>query len=105
MKYIKIILFILVFVPQIPKILAESPKEPVKVEIGIYLLDLYDLDLKSGSFIGDFYIWLRWKGDLDPTKFEFMNGEMEARDNPDQKKIGDLNYISYRMRGKGSFLD
>jgi hypothetical protein len=29
-----------------------------------------------------------------------MNGEMQARDNPDQKKIGDLNYISYRMRGK-----
>jgi hypothetical protein len=79
---------------------AEDAKKPTEVEIGIYLLDLYDLDLKSGSFIGDFYLWLRWKGDLDPTKFEFMNGEMEARDNPDQKKIGDLNYISYRMRGK-----
>ena len=72
-----------------------------QVEIGIYLLDLYDLDLKSGSFIGDFYLWLRWKDDeLDPTKFEFMNGEMVARDNPDRKKVGDLNYMSYRVRGK-----
>jgi hypothetical protein len=72
-----------------------------QVEIGIYLLDLYDLDLKSGSFIGDFYLWLRWKDDeLDPTQFEFMNGEMVARDNPDRKKVGDLNYMSYRVRGK-----
>lgn len=72
-----------------------------QVEMGIYLLDLYDLDLKSGSYIGDFYLWLRWKDDeLDPTKFEFMNGEMVARDNPDRKKVGDLNYMSYRVRGK-----
>lgn len=78
----------------------ESKQEPNKVEIGIYLLDLYDLDLKFGSFIGDFYLWLRWRGDFDPTKFEFMNGEMLGKDNPDPRKIGDLNYVSYRMRGK-----
>ena len=44
--------------------IADDAKKPTQVEIGIYLLDLYDLDLKSGSFIGDFYFWLRWKGDL-----------------------------------------
>jgi len=87
--------------PFAPHILCDqADKGPAKVEIGIYLLDLYDLDLKFGSFIGDFYLWLRWRGDIDPTKFEFMNGEMLGKDNPDPKKIGNLNYVSYRMRGK-----
>jgi hypothetical protein len=75
-------------------------KKPTQVEIGIYLLDVYDLDLKNSSYVADFYLWLRWKGDLDPRKFELMNGELSVKDNPDEQKFGDLNYVSYRVRGK-----
>jgi hypothetical protein len=73
---------------------------PTVVSIGIYMLDFYNLDLKNGSYTADFYMWMRWRGDLDPRKFEFMNGEMEFRGEPDEKKIGDLTYVSYRVRGK-----
>lgn len=73
---------------------------PIPVEIGIYLLDVYDLDLKNSSYVADFYIWLRWKGDLDPRKFELMNGELDVKENPDEQKFGDTNYVSYRVRGK-----
>ena len=72
---------------------------PVPVDIGIYLLDVYDLDLKNGSYVADFYIWLRWQGDLEPRNFELMNGKLDVKENPDEQKIGDVNYVSYRVRG------
>jgi len=78
----------------------KTASAPVPVEIGIYLLDVYDLDLKNSSYVADFYIWLRWKGELDPRKFELMNGELDVKENPDEQKIGDINYVSYRVRGK-----
>ena len=78
----------------------EIKTPPTDVDIGIYLLDVYDLDLKNGSYVADFYIWLRWQGDLDPRKFEFMNGEFQVKENPDERKIGDVNYVCYRVRGK-----
>lgn len=79
---------------------AEKRKAPHFVDIGIYLLDVYDLDLKNSSYVADFYIWLRWKGELDPRKFELMNGELDVKENPDEQKIDELNYVSYRVRGK-----
>lgn len=79
---------------------AGGERKPTNVDIGIYLLDVYDLDLKNGSYVADFYIWLRWKGELDPRKFELMNGELDVKENPDERKIGDINYVCYRVRGK-----
>lgn len=79
---------------------AGTDGDPSVVDIGIYLLDVYDLDLKNSSYVADFYVWLRWKGELDPRKFELMNGELDIKENPDEQKIGDINYVSYRVRGK-----
>ncbi len=47
---------------------------PQKVYTGIYLMNLYNLDVNEYSFYADFYIWFRWKGDLDPCSIEFVNG-------------------------------
>jgi len=45
-----------------------------KVYVGIYLMNLYDFDMASNSFAADFYLWCKWKGDLDPvTGLEFVN--------------------------------
>ena len=52
----------------------EKPKkEPQKVYTGIYLMNVYDLDINGYSYYADFYLWFRWKGKLDPTKIEFVN--------------------------------
>jgi len=64
------------------------------------MVDLYDLSIKDESFIGDFYLWMTWRGNLNPENFEFMNGEMEAKEHPDIKKKDGLNYICWRCRGK-----
>ena len=74
--------------------------QPTEVKVGLYMVDLYDLSIKDESFIGDFYLWMTWRGNLNPENFEFMNGEMEAKEHPDIKKKDGLNYICWRCRGK-----
>ncbi len=54
--------------------LAAQPAGPEVVSVGAYLHHIPEIDLKSNTYMGDFYIWFRWHGELDPTKsFEFMN--------------------------------
>jgi len=52
---------------------AQSEHAPQKVYTGIYLMNVYDLDVNEYSFYADFYIWFRWKGERDPTNIEFVN--------------------------------
>lgn len=46
---------------------------PQQVLTGVYLMNLYDVDLDDNSFYADFYIWFKWKGRIDPTGIEFVN--------------------------------
>lgn len=47
---------------------------PQEVKVGLYLSNVNDIDLVAGTYTADFYVWFRWKGDIDPTeKFEFKN--------------------------------
>ncbi len=50
-----------------------APEDPQKVYTGIYLMNVYDLDINAYSFYADFYLWFRWRGDRDPTNIEFVN--------------------------------
>ena len=45
-----------------------------QVKIGFYPVAIYDLDQSSNTFYADAYVWLRWRGDLDPSAtIEFTN--------------------------------
>lgn len=47
---------------------------PEEVFIGLYLHHVPELDVSSNSYLADFYLWFRWRGELDPTEtFEFTN--------------------------------
>lgn len=51
-----------------------NPKKPAKAFIGVHLMNIYSLDMTTNSFYGDFYLWCKWKGDLDPLEnIEFVN--------------------------------
>lgn len=50
-----------------------NAKPPQEVLTGVYLMNLYDINLDEHSFYADFYIWFKWKGDIDPTGVEFVN--------------------------------
>ncbi|MDX1908317.1 MAG: hypothetical protein SF053_14875 [Bacteroidia bacterium] len=54
-------------------VLAGPPDTAQRVYTGIYLMNVYDLDLSEHSFHADFYLWFRWKGDRDPSDIEFVN--------------------------------
>lgn len=57
------------------KTLTEIPKTAQQVKVGFYAQNVYELDSSSNSYYMDFYMWLKWKGSIDPTtKLEFMNG-------------------------------
>ncbi len=40
---------------------------------GIYLMNLYDLNVSEYSFYADFYVWMKWRHERDPLNVEFVN--------------------------------
>ena len=53
---------------------AAGSQVPEAVSIGVYINQIPELDVKTNTFLADFYLWLRWKGKIDPThSFELMN--------------------------------
>jgi hypothetical protein len=44
-----------------------------KVQTGVYLLNMYDMNMDEHSFYADFYVWFRWRGKIDPSNIEFVN--------------------------------
>lgn len=50
------------------------PASAEQVAVGFYPISVYQLDMASNTYYVDTYIWLRWKGDIDPTAtIEFTN--------------------------------
>ena len=46
----------------------------VDVYLGIYVINVNDIELATNIYTADFYIWFKWKGDIDPSQtFEFIN--------------------------------
>ncbi len=44
------------------------------VTVGIYGINVYNLDLRSSTYSLTAYMWLRWKGDFDPVEsLDFIN--------------------------------
>jgi hypothetical protein len=72
---------------------------PTIVDVGIYLNNIPSMNLKEKKFQADFHVWFRWKGDdVNPLdNFEIVNGHMDVKEGPVKKKIGDVNYGSYRV--------
>lgn len=55
--------------------LGDSASGPRPVYVGVYAIHVPHLDMMSNSYLIDFWIWFRWKGeDLNPVRsFQFMN--------------------------------
>lgn len=54
---------------------AQSPATTATpVHIGFYPVSVYEMEMGSNTFYADLYMWLKWKGDLDPVaSLEFTN--------------------------------
>ena len=90
------------FIPQ-----ETAPAGAEVVTIGFYPVAVYNLDLASNTFYADTYVWLRWKGKIDPTAtLEFTNmvdewgKQQEAlRPEPIELKDGSM-YQSFKVEGR-----
>lgn len=53
----------------------EISHQAQQVRTGIYAVNVYDLDIANHTYYIDFYLWLQWRGELDPiADLEFANG-------------------------------
>lgn len=56
------------------KLQATPPTSAQVVTIGFYPVSVHQLDIANNTYYIDTYVWLRWKGPIDPTKtIEFVN--------------------------------
>jgi hypothetical protein len=54
--------------------------EPVKVYVGVYVLNLGKFELATGAYTVDFYLSLRSQEPVEMEDFEFMNGRAATVD-------------------------
>ncbi|MFM7264119.1 MAG: hypothetical protein ACKOZW_00670 [Cyanobium sp.] len=85
----------------------QPPPEAQVVRIGFYPVAVYNLDQASNTFYADTYVWLKWKGQIDPTTtLEFTNMVEEwgkqlepLRPEPITLKDGSR-YQSFKVEGR-----
>ena len=56
---------------------------PREVHVGVFVNQIKDIDLKTNTFVVDFWLWFRWKSDsIKPHEtFEIIGGHVESREN------------------------
>ena len=45
----------------------DVPADATTVTVGFYAVTLQGLDQADNSYFADFFMWMRWRGDRDPT--------------------------------------
>ena len=77
------------------------------VYTGIDLNEITNLDEKTSSYTADFYLWFRYKGDIDASNIEFTNYSVERLDSGEKLELnepietkteGGITYKLYRMK-------
>lgn len=85
------------------------PASAQQVAIGFYPVSVYQLDMASNTYYVDTYVWMRWKGDIDPTgTIEFTNmveewGKQQENLLEEPKTIADGSRYQI-MRVEGRFV-
>ena len=62
-------------------------RPPIKVKVGIYLLNVGKLDIGAGTYGMDFYISFRCSEDCQPGNFEILNGRASIEKNDDEPRF------------------
>ncbi len=77
-----------------------DPATAEKVTVGIYVDRIKSLSIKDNLWTVDFYIWFKWKGDLNPgDSFQVIDGTIDPKDIQLIKNgtVGDENYSLYKV--------
>jgi len=87
--------------------LTEIPEQAERVETGIFAMHLYDIDAARNTYYLDFYLWFKWRGDIDPTdSLELANGvedwgvsSVPVYEAPEELPDGSF-YQAWRVEGR-----
>ncbi len=75
--------------------------KPNVITIGIFVQDIYDIDIRSGQYSALFYVWFRSKTKYDPSGFQIVNGTVLEKLPADSFDISKgLRYYSFPMRAR-----
>ena len=68
-------------------------------------LDFYrinSVDVAGQNFDVEFFVWFRWKGEIDVENIDFLNGIYGIEDKTEvlrEDRTGPINYICYKIKG------
>ncbi|MEA5470268.1 ABC transporter substrate-binding protein, partial [Spirulina sp. 06S082] len=77
------------------------------VYTGIDINEVTHIDEKNSSFLLDFYLWFRYKGDIEPDDIEFTNYSVERLDSGEKLTLDEpikrdrhdgVNHVVYRVK-------
>ncbi len=77
-----------------------APTTAQQVTAGIYIDRIKSLSIKDNLWTVDFYVWFKWKGDLNPgDSFQVIDGTVDPKDIQLIKNgtVGDENYSLYKV--------
>ncbi len=84
------------------------PASARRVEVGVFLMNIYDLSPASNSFYADFYLWARWQGeDFDPLRGLSFSNLVEKGSYSITPALGEpavsedgVRYMNWRVEGR-----
>lgn len=87
--------------------LTEIPDQAQQVKTGVFVVNLYDVDAERNTFYLDFYVWFKWKGDINPAaNLELSNGvedwglsSVPVNEEPQELPDGSF-YQAWRLEGR-----
>ncbi len=94
-----LVLLLTIFAARAAQAQSTEPSALQPTFVGFYINDLYELDLKKSTYTADFYLWMRWRGNADPSNFEFLNGSLDMKEHPNSFVVAGAKYLSYHCRG------
>jgi len=80
---------------------AQVAHEPVRCDVGMYIVSLSDADLRSGTCVTDFWVWFRWQDpDYNPLdSLEVIDGVIDEKSGEVRKILKDGHqYACQRIR-------
>ena len=64
-----------------------APQAPIRVRVGVYLLNVGRLDIGASTYAMDFYVSFRCDVDCEPGNFEILNGKATIEKNDDEPRF------------------
>jgi hypothetical protein len=87
-----------------PAVARAEPAE--RAYVGVYLHDVTHFDQRNGTFAVDADVWLKWHGELDPSRLRVQNASVELETiDLGETNDGDWHSHRYHLRGtlRGEF--